>query len=84
MTPYELIRTKRDGGSVPPGPLGDFVAAYGRGEIPDYQMAALCMAVFYRGLDPVELRTWTEAMCHASFQMRGSANSRQLPAGSRK
>jgi hypothetical protein len=62
MTPYELIRAKRDGGSVPPEALRGFVAAYGRGEVPDYQMAALCMAVFFRGLDPLELRTWTEAM----------------------
>ena len=62
MTPYELIRAKRDGGSLPPEALQRFLLAYARGEVPDYQMAALCMAVFFRGLDPGELRTWTLAM----------------------
>ena len=70
MTPYELIRAKRDGGSLPPEALRGFVAAYGRGEVPDYQMAALCMAVFFRGLDPAELRTWTEAMLRSGATLR--------------
>src|SRR3974377_1333461 len=73
MTPYELIRAKRDGGRVPPEALGGFVAAYGQGEIPDYQMAALCMAVFFRGLDPVELRIWPEAMLHSGATLRRRA-----------
>jgi pyrimidine-nucleoside phosphorylase len=70
MTPYELIRLKRDGGTVPPEALRGFLAAYGRGEIPDYQMAALCMAVFFRGLDPAELRTWTETMIRSGGTLR--------------
>ena len=70
MTPYELIRAKRDGLSVAADALGGFVAAYGRGEVPDYQMAALCMAVFFRGLDPDELRTWTEAMLRSGATLR--------------
>ena len=70
MTPNELIRVKRDGGTVPPEALRGFLAAYGRGEIPDYQMAALCMAVFFRGLDPAELRTWTEAMIRSGGTLR--------------
>ena len=75
MTPYELIRTKRDGGSLPPEALRDFVAAYGRGEVPDYQMAALCMAVFFRGFDGAELRTWTEAMLRSGGTLRRRARS---------
>ena len=75
MTPYELIRAKRDGGAVPPEALGGFSTAYGRGELPDYQMAALCMAVFFRGLDPLELRTWTETMLRS-----GSTLRRRLPS----
>jgi len=70
MTPYELIRAKRDGGAVPLEELRGFVAAYGRGEVPDYQMAALCMAVFFRGLEPAELRTWTEAMLRSGRRLR--------------
>jgi len=75
MTPYELIRAKRDGSALPPEALRNFVAAYGRGEIPDYQMAALCMAVWFRGLDPVELRTWTEAMLRSGGMLRGAPGS---------
>src|SRR5690349_19851566 len=70
MTPYELIRAKRDGGTLPLEALRGFVAAYGRGEIPDYQMAALCMAVFFRGLEPAETRTWTEAMLRSGTKLR--------------
>src|SRR5262249_11356468 len=70
MTPFELIRAKRDGGTLPPEALRSFLAAYGRGEIPEYQMAALCMAVFFRGLDPAELRTWTEAMIGSGATLR--------------
>jgi len=75
MTPYELIRAKRDGGALPLEALRAFVAAYGRGEIPDYQMAALCMAVWFRGLDPPELRTWTEAMLRSGGMLRRTSGS---------
>ncbi len=70
MTPYELIRAKRDGGTLAPEALRSLLADYARGELPDYQMAALCMAVFFRGLDPTELRTWTEAMLHSGATLR--------------
>jgi len=70
MTPYELIRAKRDGGTLPPDALRGLLTAYARGEVPDYQMAALCMAVFFRGLDAAELRTWTEAMLHSGSTLR--------------
>ncbi|HTS80167.1 MAG TPA: thymidine phosphorylase [Myxococcaceae bacterium] len=70
MTPYELIRAKRDGDSLPPEALQRFLLAYARGDVPDYQMAALCMAVFFRGLDPGELRTWTLAMLRSGSSLR--------------
>jgi len=75
MTPYELIRAKRDGGPLPLEALRAFVAAYGRGEIPDYQMAALCMAVWFRGLEPPELRTWTEAMLRSGGMLHRPSGS---------
>ncbi|RPH69947.1 MAG: hypothetical protein EHM78_13250, partial [Myxococcaceae bacterium] len=75
MTPYEIIRAKRDGGTLPADALREFVAAYGRGEVPDYQMAALCMAVFFRGFDGTELRTWTEAMLRSGGTLRRWARS---------
>ncbi len=61
----ELIERKRDGGALTPDELSWIVAAYTDGSIPDYQMAALLMAVFIRGFDSEELVPWTEAMLHS-------------------
>ena len=55
MTPYELIKAKRDGRQIEPARLADFIASYTRGDIPDYQMSALLMAIYFRGMSPVEL-----------------------------
>jgi len=62
LTPYEVIRAKRDGVSLSHATIRDIILRYASGEVPDYQMAALCMAVFYRGLDEGELAAWTAAM----------------------
>ncbi len=62
MRVYELIKRKRDGGSLRPQEIEAFLRAYTNGEVPDYQAAALLMAVFFRGLDEVELGAWTRAM----------------------
>jgi pyrimidine-nucleoside phosphorylase len=62
VRPYELIKTKREGGKLAPKDIQAFLAAYTAGTVPDYQMAALCMAIFFRGLDSVELGAWTRAM----------------------
>ena len=48
----ELIRRKRDGEKLAADELAELVLAYARGDVPDYQMAAFCMAVFFRGLSP--------------------------------
>jgi thymidine phosphorylase len=58
----DLIRTKRDGGRLAPADIRWLIAGYTTGSIPDEQMAALLMAIFFRGLDSAELMTWTEAM----------------------
>jgi pyrimidine-nucleoside phosphorylase/thymidine phosphorylase len=60
--PYELILRKRDGGRLSAGEIGALISAYTRGEIPDYQMSALLMAIFFRGMDDEELAAWTDAM----------------------
>ena len=62
MHAAELIERKRNGAEIPAGELRDFVAAYVRGEVPDYQMAALLMAVWFRGLSSAETFALTEAM----------------------
>jgi pyrimidine-nucleoside phosphorylase len=58
----ELIRRKRDGAELSADEVRALVLGYGRGEIPDYQMAAFCMAVYFRGLDDAETFAMTEAL----------------------
>ena len=58
----ELIRAKRDGRELTGDEIRWLIAAYTAGDIADEQMSALLMAVFFRGLEPAELRAWTAAM----------------------
>jgi thymidine phosphorylase len=57
-----LIRAKRDGGRLADDEIRWLIAGYARGAIPDEQMSALLMAIYFQGLDPAELRVWTAAM----------------------
>jgi pyrimidine-nucleoside phosphorylase len=62
IRPAELIQRKRDGGELSPDEIGNLVLAYARDEVPDYQMAAFCMAVYFQGLTPGETHALTDAM----------------------
>ena len=64
-TAIELIETKRDGGSLKPEAIEWLIRAYTDGTVTDYQMAAMAMAIFIRGLDAEELAAWTQAMLHS-------------------
>jgi thymidine phosphorylase len=57
-----LIRAKRDGRRLADDDIRWLFEAYARHEVADEQMSALLMAVYFRGLDGAELRTWTAAM----------------------
>jgi pyrimidine-nucleoside phosphorylase len=58
----DLIQRKRDGGELTSEEISDLVLAYARDEVPDYQMAAFCMAVYFRGLSSAETYALTDAM----------------------
>src|ERR671939_446267 len=62
MTPYEIIKAKRDGRELPPDAIRALVDGFTRGEIPEYQVAAFCMAVFFRGMSDAETGVLTDAM----------------------
>src|SRR5436190_4706203 len=62
MLPVQLIREKRDGGSLSDDQLRWFIAGVTDGSIPDYQVAAMLMAIFFRGMEGRELATWADAM----------------------
>jgi pyrimidine-nucleoside phosphorylase len=58
----ELIERKRNGHELGADELGELVLGYARGDVPDYQMAAFCMAVYFRGLSGAETFALTDAM----------------------
>jgi pyrimidine-nucleoside phosphorylase len=60
--PAELIEHKRDGEELAPDEIRELVLGYARGEIPDYQIAAFLMAVYFRGLSSAETFALTDAM----------------------
>ena len=62
MTVYDLIRKKRDGQSLSNEEIRSFIQRYTKDEIPDYQVSAMLMAIFFRGLSDRELINWTKAM----------------------
>jgi len=62
IRPAELIRRKRDGEELAPDEIAELVLGYARGDVPDYQMAAFAMAVYFRGLSPRETFALTDAM----------------------
>jgi pyrimidine-nucleoside phosphorylase/thymidine phosphorylase len=59
---YEIIHAKREGRPLAPEAIRFLVDGFTRGEIPDYQMSAFCMAVFFRGMDDAEVTALTRAM----------------------
>ncbi|MCL6614921.1 MAG: pyrimidine-nucleoside phosphorylase, partial [Firmicutes bacterium] len=59
MRAVELIEKKRDGGRLTGEEIEFFIGGLVRGEIPDYQAAAWCMAVYFRGLDEEETISMT-------------------------
>jgi pyrimidine-nucleoside phosphorylase len=62
MRPAELIERKRNGEELAADEIADLVLAYAREEVPDYQMAAWCMAVYFEGLSAAETFALTDAM----------------------
>ncbi|MBI4409270.1 MAG: thymidine phosphorylase [Gemmatimonadetes bacterium] len=65
MTGYRLIQRKRDGHELSPGELAEIFRAYAEDRLPDYQMAAFLMAVYFRGLSGAELAALVEIMLHS-------------------
>jgi pyrimidine-nucleoside phosphorylase len=62
MNVGELIRKKRDGGTLSAEEISFFVQEHTRGAVPEYQLAALLMAVYFQGMTAEETAALTEAM----------------------
>jgi pyrimidine-nucleoside phosphorylase len=65
MRTVDLIHRKRDGEELSPEEIRYLVENYTRGAIPDYQMAAFLMAVFFSGMSDREVSTLTEVMVNS-------------------
>ncbi len=65
MLPQWIIEKKRDGEALTKKEIQWFINGYADNSIPDYQMSALAMAIFLRGMTPGEITALTEAMMHS-------------------
>jgi thymidine phosphorylase len=72
----DVIRAKRDGGTLTPGQIDWAVDAYTRGAIAEEQMSALAMAILLNGMSRPEVARWTEAMIRSGERMDWSALDR--------
>ncbi len=73
MLMVDVIRKKRDGGKLSREEIDYFINGYVKGEIPDYQVSALMMAIFFRGMDDEETGDLTQAMLHSGEKLDLSA-----------
>jgi pyrimidine-nucleoside phosphorylase len=62
MLPQWVIEKKRDGQALTEEEIRFFIEGYTRGDIPDYQMAAMAMAIYIRGMSDTETAVLTDAM----------------------
>lgn len=65
MRTVDLIHRKRDGEELSPEEIRHLIEGYTRGEIPDYQMSAFLMAVFFSGMADREVSALTESMINS-------------------
>jgi pyrimidine-nucleoside phosphorylase len=75
----ELIERKRNGGALSDDEISELVLGFTRGDIPDYQMSAWCMAVYFRGLSGRETHALTDAMIRSGETLElGAALGRRV------
>lgn len=65
MRMYDLIMKKRNGNALSDEEIDFMVQGYTKGEIPDYQMSAMTMAIFFQGMNRQETLALTMSMAHS-------------------
>lgn len=76
FVPQWIIEKKRDGGALAEGEIREWIARYADGRLPDYQMAALAMAVYWRGMSADETLWLTDAMMRSGDTLSWSGLGR--------
>ena len=69
MRMVDVIERKRDGKALTAEEIRFFIRGYTEGEIPDYQAAALLMAILFQGMNDREARDMTLAMAHSGVML---------------
>jgi pyrimidine-nucleoside phosphorylase len=69
MRVVELIERKRDGGKLTADEIDALVQGYTKGDVPDYQLSAFCMAVVWRGMDAKETAALTASMVRSGERL---------------
>lgn len=75
MRMYDIIEKKRDGGKLSKDEIEFWIDGYVKGEIPDYQVSSLLMAIYFNGLDDEELTNLTLIMANSGDMVDLSAIS---------
>lgn len=70
MNVAQIIAKKRDGKALEPEEIESLVAGYARDEVPDYQMAAFAMAVFFQGMTSDETAVFTRCMIDSGERLK--------------
>lgn len=74
MNPVWIIQKKRDREELRPEEIGAFIAGYANGDIPDYQMSALAMAIYLNGMTTEETAALTDHMLASGNQFTWAAD----------
>ena len=73
MRMYDIIAKKRDGGTIDRAEIAFAINGYVAGDVPDYQMSALLMAIYLRGMTDEETAVLTDVMAHSGEMVDLSA-----------
>ena len=68
MRMYDLITKKRNGGVLSPEEIAYMVEGYTKGDIPDYQMSAMMMAIYFQGMTKEETLQLTLSMARCKIE----------------